>query len=1757
MDKYEYKVRSEEISKLIQKEKYADAVKIADTIDWRRVKSASMLLKIAALYRISRRNEDSREMLMLAYERYPTNRSVVYSLCELSIELDDVVAAIEYYKQFAKLAPKDNGVYTLRYRILEAQEASLEERIEILEELKKKDYQEEWAYELAYLYHRVGLSTKCVEECDDIILWFGDGPYVMKAMELKAKHVPLTEMQQQNYEIMLGNAGQNYSSGNYGSEEYGAEGYDGQNYGAEGYDGQNYGAEGYDSQEYGAGGYDNPNYDAGRYEAPNYGGVGYGDQNYTGQDYGNQTYDGQGYDAGNYDSQNYDGGNYANQDYDGGNYANQNYDGGNYANQDYTNGNYANPNYDGGNYNNQNYDGGNYDSQNYGVQGYDRQSNNGQNYDTQGYGSTEYNGQYADGYSQEGYAQGQYADGYSQEGYAQGQYADGYSQEGYTQGQYADGYSQGGYAQEPYQEGYAQYAEAPYGQQNYSGAQYEDDAYAQNHLVDDGYGNLSYVDGAYQDNNGYTSEFYVEQTYDENGNLISPDTYEDSAYTQGSYDVSHGGDKKTQNYGKQTDAPRTYRNGLHVVENTAAPAGNSGDMSQYNTINLQKVVAESMKELFPDDNDDVFAEDRAKYNSGETVRDGSGDTRIFAGVYGADKNTSAQPKTTGRVNIAQMVTGVQEKAPEPHTGAIKKVLIPGEDARSIKSDSDIEALRDTTEQTVDDEHARMEYNDENVYHEQRMMGENDAADAPQPTGPMKLDDVLVEWERMKQDNARKHQQEIKKRVLTQTGKIFADFDNSIKSGILGELEREEEEAQRKNQAGAAQRGSDGFLDADETGDIPQQPTSDSDFDVSYVTVQKKPKKTQRPAESIRTGQHAPHSAEAQQGGQEKPVWPEEERYAEGDFSEKVQYADASMSEEDQYADVGMSEGDQYADASMSEEDQYADVDVLDEAQYVGVGISEEGQYADVVIAEEERYANANEEDQAGGVLQASTTKNTCSKKADQIAEEYTKNESVTSVHTDTMLEETGASTQKILIEGVSDELMDHMLAEEETYTGAAEEYTREIHAKESEEYTGKISKKPVEHIGKTNEEFEEYTGEINEESEEYTGKISKEPLEYIKEVSAEDSEVDTEKTYADEIGEYSEEAYEEKTEADIKKAGARNSNTNTNVKYTQASVRYTEEMYAKEPEAYTNKTEVEESETYGEEPAGYTEEIYREQSGGYTEEIYAEDMEAYTEESYAEDTEAYTEESYAEDTEAYTEESYAEGTEAYTEESYAEGMEAYTEETYAEDTVTYTDERYEEDAEVYTGEIYGEDAETYTNEAYSKEPGEYTEEAGANTKEKSKGVHWKHFRKSRAKRHEYTEENNNEGIDVPCAQEEAYHEEYTSGYADEAYREDSYKEDSYREDSYTEDSYGEDSYTEDSYKEDSYREAPYPEDAHEDTYIEDTYTEDPYDGLEDAYSDSTDEPVSVQRRQEYGYQEGDLDPEDAESIAEMAKEDALKTQEIKMNTADLSSLSEKIVATTKKEASGARREEIRDFTPEEQTLFENFAVTKKIKKQIIYALENMTLAAYTGNVIITGDAGLDTIRMAKNLVKEYQSSDEDFSGKLAKITGEKINQRNIKDVFEKLNNGGIIIEKANGMSEEKLYELATNLNQDTLGIVVIMEDTKKEITKLLEKQAMIVDYFNIRIDLMEMDNNALVAYAKNYALALEYSIDELGTLALYTRIANMQSGNHVVTKDEVRDIIDEAIWKSKKSKIKNFVDVLFARRYDNEDMIVLKERDFM
>ena len=200
MDKYEYKVRADEIKELIERGEYTQAAEIADTIDWRRVKSVMMLCTISDLYKINRRYEDAKNMLDLAYERRPGGRTICYALSELCIKTEDFIGAVKYYNQFVQAAPKDSGRYILQYKLYEAQDVPLEERIGVLEELKKRDYREKWAYELAYLYHRVGLATRCVEECDELILWFGDGKYVIKAMELKMLHQPLTTAQQEKYD---------------------------------------------------------------------------------------------------------------------------------------------------------------------------------------------------------------------------------------------------------------------------------------------------------------------------------------------------------------------------------------------------------------------------------------------------------------------------------------------------------------------------------------------------------------------------------------------------------------------------------------------------------------------------------------------------------------------------------------------------------------------------------------------------------------------------------------------------------------------------------------------------------------------------------------------------------------------------------------------------------------------------------------------------------------------------------------------------------------------------------------------------------------------------------------------------------------------------------------------------------------------------------------------------------------------------------------------------------------------------------------------------------------------------------------------------------------------------------------------------------------------------------------------------------------------------------------------------------------------
>ena len=199
MDKQEYKIRSEEIRALVEEKNYREAADLADTIDWRRVKSVKMLCMISDVYKMVRRYEDSKTILEMAYEKRPGSRMIVFALTELCLKLGDVVNAWEYYKEFCQVAPDDSRKYILLYKVYAAQEVSLEEQIKVLEKLKEEEYIDRWVYELAYLYHKIGFGTKCVEECDEMILWLGEGRYVRKAMELKMLHEPLTPKQQALY----------------------------------------------------------------------------------------------------------------------------------------------------------------------------------------------------------------------------------------------------------------------------------------------------------------------------------------------------------------------------------------------------------------------------------------------------------------------------------------------------------------------------------------------------------------------------------------------------------------------------------------------------------------------------------------------------------------------------------------------------------------------------------------------------------------------------------------------------------------------------------------------------------------------------------------------------------------------------------------------------------------------------------------------------------------------------------------------------------------------------------------------------------------------------------------------------------------------------------------------------------------------------------------------------------------------------------------------------------------------------------------------------------------------------------------------------------------------------------------------------------------------------------------------------------------------------------------------------------------------
>ncbi len=204
MDKYEYRVKTEQMLEHLEKKEYKKAMDIADTIDWRRVKNVSMLNTVSEIYEYNGELQKSRDVLFIAFDRSPGSRKIVYRLGILALKLNDISEATDCYEEFVKIAPKDPNQYILKYKILRAQGAPLTEQIAAMEDFKKAEYIEKWAYELAKLYHEAGMTAECLEECDDLILWFSEGKYVYLAMELKMKYKPLTPLQQEKYDSRPG-----------------------------------------------------------------------------------------------------------------------------------------------------------------------------------------------------------------------------------------------------------------------------------------------------------------------------------------------------------------------------------------------------------------------------------------------------------------------------------------------------------------------------------------------------------------------------------------------------------------------------------------------------------------------------------------------------------------------------------------------------------------------------------------------------------------------------------------------------------------------------------------------------------------------------------------------------------------------------------------------------------------------------------------------------------------------------------------------------------------------------------------------------------------------------------------------------------------------------------------------------------------------------------------------------------------------------------------------------------------------------------------------------------------------------------------------------------------------------------------------------------------------------------------------------------------------------------------------------------------
>lgn len=348
------------------------------------------------------------------------------------------------------------------------------------------------------------------------------------------------------------------------------------------------------------------------------------------------------------------------------------------------------------------------------------------------------------------------------------------------------------------------------------------------------------------------------------------------------------------------------------------------------------------------------------------------------------------------------------------------------------------------------------------------------------------------------------------------------------------------------------------------------------------------------------------------------------------------------------------------------------------------------------------------------------------------------------------------------------------------------------------------------------------------------------------------------------------------------------------------------------------------------------------------------------------------------------------------------------------------------------------------------------------------------------------------------------------------------------------------------------------EDTESESFAETVEQEQPEPEEEAVIEEETEEPEAEEAPGEDSVPEAaaQIDSEkSSESMEEDQTEEAADDAEEKEEAANPE---QSVSAEEKRNAHSQHHESFktRSLTEDEKVMYEPFIQSRTGRDKLIHAIDSISMAPYTGNIIVTGDASMDTLALAKTLIREVQQNDRNFSGRVAKITGRGLNSKDLGETFDKVKNGALIIQSACEMTEDTAWKLYKALQQDRIGIIVVLEDTKKNINEMLKKYPDFVALFNARVDMEPPSNDSLVAHAKAYARSREYSIDEFGVLALHNRIEQLQTIDHHVSTVDVRELVDEAIYNADRKNLKHFFDILFGRRYDDEDMIILTEEDF-